>query len=77
MNSKKGEWVPIFAIQESKIGYYAPFMISLCCPPSAQDERITTQDNLEVNVMLIILSLYSSILALAVWQEKEGNCADC
>lgn len=27
----------------------------------------------EVQTMLIILSLYSSILALAVWQENQGE----
>ena len=30
--------------------------------------------------MLIILSLYSSILALAVWQDNQNNeetCVDC
>ncbi len=38
---------------------------------------MTTANKLEVNAMLIILSLYSAVLAMAVWQENEGNCTDC
>mgnify|MGYP001549243458 CR=1 FL=1 len=38
---------------------------------------MTKANELEVNAMMIILSLYSAVLALAVWQENEGNCTDC
>ena len=60
----------------SIFGYFAPYMTRLDFLTSAHNERMTTKATREVNVMLLILSLYSSILALAIWQEHENELAD-
>jgi hypothetical protein len=53
------------------MGYHAPQMMRLHSVPSAGRDQLKQQQ--QVNVMVLILSIYSSILALAVWQEKQHS----
>jgi hypothetical protein len=49
-------------------------MMSLHSVPSAQERELVIHKLVrQVNIMAIILFIYSSILALGVWQENQNQ----
>jgi len=50
-------------------GYHTSFVGCLYSFPTAG--RSQSQTTKQVNIMAIILTIYSTVLALAVWQEEQ------
>jgi hypothetical protein len=49
-------------------------MMSLHSVPSAQEQELVIHKPVrQVNIMAIILFIYSSVLALGVWQENQNQ----
>ena len=66
--------MPIYANSGRIFGHFVPFMMSLhFCPAAAKDQLSIQNQPRQVNIMAIILFIYSSILAVAVWQEKQNE----
>ena len=61
--------MPKNATHKRKCGYHTLFMEPLHLFSTAG--RGQSQLTKQVNIMAIIITIYSSVLALAVWQEKQ------
>jgi hypothetical protein len=56
-------------------GYFHPKMKDLDCHTTASDVGCFAKHTRQGTIMAIILFIYSSILALGVWQETQNQ--DC
>ena len=66
--------MPIYATRLIICGHYVTKMTGLHSSPSAAvSERMTYKLVIKVNTMALILFIYSSILAVGVWQEKQNE----
>ena len=66
--------MPIYAARLSICGHYVTNMTSLHFSPSAAvSELMIYKLAIQVNIMALILFIYSSILAVGVWQEKQNQ----
>ncbi len=68
--------VSIFATLKSIFGYYVAPLGSLDSVHQLMKSGCNVKATRKVNTMLLILSLYSSLLALAIWQQDQCESAE-
>ena len=66
--------MPIYGTRKSICGHFWQKMMRLHSFPSAQRRELVIHKPVrQVNIMAIILFIYSSVLALGVWQENQNQ----
>jgi hypothetical protein len=70
--SKEG--LSVYAKAKSIYRHFAPVLIGIVFLPSAGKHQLVVRNPLtQVIIMAIVISIYSAILAVGVWQQNQND----
>ena len=73
LQSHSDQGLPIYAEALSIYRHFAPKLIGIVFLPSAGNTSCVPDQLTQVTIMALIIAIYSTILALGVWQQNQND----